>query len=91
MDRQHIIDEIKRTAASNGGSPLGVERFFQETGIKDTDWAGKFWVRWGDALREAGFEPNEFDAAYDRTMLIEKFVSVVRELGKLNKAHTVIA
>jgi hypothetical protein len=82
MKRQHIIDEIKRTAAANGGAPLGVARFLRETGIKVTDWEGRFWVRWGDALREAGFEANQFNAAYDKTMLIENFVSLVRELGK---------
>lgn len=82
MKKQHIIDEIKRTAAANGGAPLGVSRFLQETGIKVTDWEGRFWVRWGDALREAGFEPNQFTAAYDKVMLIENFVSLVRELGK---------
>jgi hypothetical protein len=82
MNKQHILDEIRRTATANDGTPLGVARFLQETGIKVTDWAGKFWVRWGDALREAGFEPNQFNAAFDRTMLIEKFVGLMRELGK---------
>lgn len=82
MEKQHILEEIKRTAASNGGAPLGVARFLQETGIKLTDWEGRFWVRWGDALREAGFEPNQFNTAYDKTMLIESLVSLMRELGK---------
>jgi hypothetical protein len=82
VNKQHILDEIKRTAAANDGAPLGVARFFQETGIKATDWEGRFWVRWGDALREAGFEPNQFNAAYDKTMVIENFVSLMRELGK---------
>jgi len=39
-------------------------------------------VRWGDALREAGLEPNLFNQAYDTKMIIEKFVSLIRELGK---------
>jgi hypothetical protein len=82
VDKQRILIEIKQTTEANHGVPLGVARFFQETGIKVTDWAGKFWVRWGDALREAGFEPNQFNAAYDSTIVIEKFVSLVRELGK---------
>ena len=81
-DKQRILNEIKRTAEANGGVPLGVSRFFQETGIKVTDWEGKFWVRWGDALREAGFEPNQFNAAFETNMLIEKFISFMRELGK---------
>src|ERR1035441_3175871 len=81
-DKQRILNEIRQTAEANGGVPLGVARFFQETGIKVTDWEGKLWVRWGDALREAGFEPNQFNAAYDTTTLMEKFVSFMRELGK---------
>jgi hypothetical protein len=57
-DRRHILGEIRRTAQANGGVPLGVRKFSQETGIKITDWDGKFWLRWGNALREAGFEPT---------------------------------
>jgi hypothetical protein len=82
VNKQHILDEIKRTAAANDSAPLGVARFFQETGIRAADWEGRFWVRWGDALREAGFEPNQFNAAYDKTMLIENFILLMRELGK---------
>ncbi len=37
MDKAHIIAEIKRTAAANGGMALGRERFFHETGIKQAD------------------------------------------------------
>jgi hypothetical protein len=81
MNKQHILTEIKRTAAANGGVPLGRERFLRETGIKTHDWIGKYWARWGDALREAGFAPNELQAAYDENMLIEKYIGFARELG----------
>jgi hypothetical protein len=82
MNKQHIVAEIKRTATANGGVPLGVSRFSQETGIKDSDWKGKIWARWGDALREAGFEPNQFSTpAYDKDTLIEKLIALARELG----------
>ena len=56
MTKDHILAEICRTAAPNGGMPLGRERFFAETGIKEPDWRGKYWVRWSDAVRAAGLE-----------------------------------
>ena len=62
MTKEHIIGEIRRTANANGGVPLGWRRFEEETGIKYHDWYGKFWASWGDAVREAGFEPNRLNA-----------------------------
>lgn len=43
------MEEIGRTAKANGGDPLGRERFLTDTGIKQSDWYGKYWIRWGDA------------------------------------------
>ena len=60
----HILGEIKRTADLNGGIPLGRQRFYKEAGIRVADWEGKFWVNWGDAIREAGLEPNKLQKAY---------------------------
>jgi hypothetical protein len=54
MDREHILQEIRRTAAENGGMPLGAQTFFREAGIRESDWKGKLWARWSDAIREAG-------------------------------------
>ena len=82
MDKQHILEEIKRTTEANMGEPLGATRFSKETGIREGDWYGKFWARWGDALREAGFEANQFNKAYPQDHLIEKFISLIRELGR---------
>lgn len=81
MDKQFILDEIKRTAAANGGVPLGRDAFLTETGVKQTDWYGKYWVRWGDALREAGFQPNQMQVAYAEDELLAKLASFVREIG----------
>jgi len=44
MDKQHIIDEIHRTAAN--GKPLGNKAFATATEIKEHDWRGKHWARW---------------------------------------------
>lgn len=89
MNKQHILSEIKRTAAANGGVALGKARFSQETGIKESDWIGKIWPRWGDAVREAGFEPHQLQTAYNEDVLIEKFIGLVRELGRFPVATEV--
>lgn len=81
MNKEHILAEIKRTAASNGGVALGRERFFQETGIKETDWLGKLWARWSDAVKEAGIIPNTMQVPYNEESLLERYVTFIRELG----------
>jgi len=82
MDRQHILDEIKRTAKENGGVPLGSRRFENETAIRQPDWFGKYWPRWSAALQEAGFSPNEFrgEGLTDEEMVL-KLALLTRELG----------
>ncbi len=79
--KTHILAEIKRTAQMNGGTPLGTARFRAETGIKSSDWLGKFWARWGDALVESGFEPNALRGPRDADELLENLASFTRELG----------
>ncbi len=54
VNKQIILAQIKKTAAENGGVPLGVLRFENATGIKQTEWLGRYWARWSDAVREAG-------------------------------------
>jgi hypothetical protein len=82
MDKVYIIKEIKRTAEENGGIPLGRIKFKSETGIKYADWYGKYWANWGDALKEAGYEPNLFQKAYDNEVLIAKLIELIRQIGK---------
>ncbi len=83
MDKAHVLHEIKRTAAANGGVPLGQRRFSSETGIRRSDWFGTYWARWGEALCEAGFLPNQLDDAYDKSELLDKFAELALELGRL--------
>ena len=84
MTKAHILQEIRRTAQSNSGLPLGQEKFSSETGIKVPDWRGRYWVRWSEAIVEAGLAPNQFGTAkYDDTALLEKYALLARELGHL--------
>jgi hypothetical protein len=41
MDKQHILNEIRRSAKD--GKPLGIQAFVTATGIKEHDWRGKPW------------------------------------------------
>lgn len=81
MEKQHILNEIKRTTEENNGVVLGRSRFYQETGIKESDWKGKYWVRWSDAVKEVGLVPQQMASAYDEQLLIDKLIIFIRELG----------
>jgi hypothetical protein len=83
MNKEHIIGEIRRTAKANDGVALGSKRFQTETGIAFYDWYGKFWRRWGDALREAGFEPNSFIQGYEEGFILEKLIQLTRRLERV--------
>ncbi len=83
MNKEHIIGEIRRTAKANRGLPLGFRRFEAETGIRYHDWYGQYWTRWGDAVREAGLEPNRMIEAFDDDFLLEKLVVLTRHLQRV--------
>lgn len=80
VSKEHILAEIQRTAA--GGSALGKRRFEAETGIRESDWHGRFWTRWSEAVREAGCEPNLMQKAFPEEQLLQSLVSLIRELGR---------
>jgi hypothetical protein len=82
MNKDFILAEIKRTAEQNGGVPLGQNKFARLTGIKKTDWYGKHWSRWGDALTQAGYTPNALSQPYDERSLLAPFALLARELGR---------
>jgi hypothetical protein len=81
MTREQILDEIKRIAAENKGIPPGALRFRTETGISDSAWSGKYWARWGDALREAGFSPNVWQVPHGEDVFVQSYIRLIREVG----------
>lgn len=78
--KARILEEIRRLAKANGGKPPGVALFERETGIRNTDWFPHLWVRWGDAVVEAGYKANTLQAAYSKDLLVAKFIAFIREL-----------
>jgi hypothetical protein len=82
MDKQTILSQIRKTAAANGGVPLGFKRFEQETGIRHRDWFGKLWGRWSDALEAAGFSPNTLQPPFSDGAVLEQLIGLTREIGR---------
>lgn len=76
--REHILNEIRRLAAANGGRAPGMSSFEKDTSIRVHEWRGIYWERWSDAVREAGFEANERQPSYTTGFLIEKLAQASR-------------
>jgi hypothetical protein len=83
MDRDGILREIQRTARANNGRPLGLKTFERETGIRYHDWFGRHWKSWGDAVREAGLEPNALNSRISDDELLKRYTELARELGRV--------
>ena len=82
MDKELILQQIRLFAAKNGGRTPGKVAFQKATGIKESDWSGKYWARWSDAISEAGLSPNVMQTAYNKKFVAEKFISLIREFGR---------
>jgi hypothetical protein len=80
--RDFIISEIKRIAAETGVAP-GREVFARETGITPAKWTGIHWLRWGDALAEAGFARNVMTQKRDSRDILEHVAALTRTLKRL--------
>jgi hypothetical protein len=82
MNKNDILMAIKRIAQDNSGKPPGQEKFSRETGVTNAKWSGRYWIRWSEALAEAGFKPNAYKVAYDDSFLLEKLAQLTHELGR---------
>lgn len=82
MEKEQILDEIRRTAKDNGDVALGAERFSAITGIPTSAWRGRYWRQWSDAVREAGFQPNRPKDAHHPDDLVLRLLELTRELKR---------
>ncbi len=57
-------------------------KFYRVTGIKESDWSGRYWARWSDALAEAGYPPNALQGPLDELDLLRSLVEAIDSLGK---------
>jgi hypothetical protein len=81
--RELILGEIRRLASSSDGRPPGQNLFARETGIAAHQWRGKYWARWGDALIEAGYQPNDWNRRLDSGAVLSGVIAASRHFGRL--------
>jgi hypothetical protein len=82
LEKDEILAEIRRCAEDNGGVPLGRERFYAATGIRESDWSGRYWTRWSDAVTEAGYAANTLNPSHLDDQLLGPLALLVRDLGR---------
>jgi len=82
MSKEEILAEIRRGVAANDGVAPGEIAFRARTGIKESAWKGRYWARWTDAVREAGFDPNSMNQRIPEDELLEKLATYITNLGR---------
>lgn len=82
ITREWVIAEIQRVAAEIGAAP-GRRTFEERSGITPSDWGGRYWARWSDALRAAGLEPNALNTRRDDDEVVRALIEETRRLGHL--------
>lgn len=83
IDKAHILSEIRRIAKVNGGKAPGSHALKSQSGIKKSDWYPHIWLRWSDALVEAGYAPNQFQPRTSDELLMKAYIGLIRELGRV--------
>ena len=81
--RERIVAEIKRLAADADGKPPGKQVFARQTGIREHQWSGVIWARWGDALAEAGFSKNELQGRFETADVVTHIAAACRLYGRV--------
>ncbi len=86
MTKEDILSEIRRVARERGGR-VGRDAFQKTTGIHQSQFVGKYWATWGEALSEAGIAPVNFK----RPRVPEKEVleALAQLIARLRKWPTV--
>jgi hypothetical protein len=84
--REKILKKICELSTKTDGRPPGARRFETETGIPQHAWRGVHWARWGDALKEAGFEPNLKQGKIEEEFFLTKLAEACRHFGKFPTA-----
>ncbi|MEX2306144.1 MAG: GIY-YIG nuclease family protein [Pirellulales bacterium] len=81
ISREEIVAEIQKFVAANDGKIPGESTFVSATRIKQSVWKGRYWVRWTDAVREAGYDPNSMKRKIPDEEILACLAKFITELG----------
>lgn len=81
--RETILEEIRKLAKASDDQPPGSKLFERETGIREHSWRGVYWARWSDALKEAGFAPNQWQGKSETGIILQRYIEAARHYGHL--------
>lgn len=81
MTKQHILSEIRKSSRGKRRCAARPRTVREGNWYQGILLAGKVWATWGDAVREAGFAVNPWNAAHPEEYLLASYAALVRELG----------
>jgi len=80
--KDDIIRAIKNFAEKHDRTP-GRRLFERETSIRQPEWYGVYWRSWGDAILEAGLDPNQKQGKLSSEDVLVKYADAVRHFGRI--------
>lgn len=86
LTKEEVLSEIRRVAAENGGVAPGKAAFLAATGIRESDWSGRWWTTWSAAVREAGLEPQQLNPRLEDELVLDAAARIVRKYGRFPTA-----
>jgi hypothetical protein len=81
ITREDILLEIRKFVAAHNGDIPGERGFEVATRIKESAWKGRYWARWTDAVRAAGYEPKAMNQKIPDEEMLEKLANFIIKLG----------
>jgi hypothetical protein len=81
LTKEEILAEIQKYVAANKKAP-GEHQFAEASGIKESVWKGKIWIRWTDAVREAGYTPQIMKQKIPDEDLLRNLADFATRLGR---------
>jgi len=81
VTKDEILSEIRKFVAANDGVIPGERTFAAATRIKESAWKGKYWARWTEAVKAAGYDPNTLNQKIPDEDILDKLAGFITSLG----------